>query len=68
MRTAREWRPLPLLCKRLDVMDPYRGKKAPLEVAAPKQVRRVGGVLLICTTLPPTIGLLRIIAIMVHAL
>lgn len=41
MRTAREWRPLPLLCKRLDVMDPYRGKKAPLEVAAPKQVRRL---------------------------
>ena len=38
VRTAREWRPLPLLCKRLDVMDPYRGKKAPLEVAAPKQV------------------------------
>ena len=29
---------MPLLCKRLDVMDPYRGKKAPLEVAAPKQV------------------------------
>jgi hypothetical protein len=38
VRTAREWRPMPLLCKRLDVMDPYRGKKAPLEVAAPKQV------------------------------
>ena len=32
MRSAKEWRPSPMLCKRLDIMDPYRGRKAVMSV------------------------------------
>lgn len=32
VRTSEEWRPAPLLCKRLNVPDPYHGRPAELQV------------------------------------
>lgn len=37
VRHVEPWRPVPLLCKRLNVADPYKGKAAEVEV-------RIGGV------------------------
>lgn len=34
-RSVAEWRPVPLLCKRLNVADPYRGRPPPPPLAPP---------------------------------